>query len=405
MNFMTLNAVIMINPSIEMSDALLRILVRLLNGIITTSFFLPLIQLYFKNRRRFYLNWSTGFLFYGINIIIRAVLDYNPKPNRDSFIWIIFIFYYLGFSNIIIGIGELLGRPKTAFAYSLLLLIIPALINILPNEFGLMWTISLSPYALISLSLIFIKRKYGESLDLFIVGWVILLIINVAMPLEMMNPVYIDLVAILAKLIIFQGMMSPRFSLLADNMKQFLLTGLPEVYPSDINEHIILILPNESHRENELEWISHHVSDNSKHGIRSVLVTLYDLITPSQLETKGLHRDDIYLVRLMPKGDRVMQSIGDSVAVMSDDLDRLKMLISEIIEFSNERMIHCNIILYSLSWAIHTHGEKEVYSLILEKTPDLKASFVQLYCFFYPETHEELEVAKFKRLADKIITI
>jgi len=405
MNFMTLSAVIMIYPSIEMSDALLRILVRLLNGIITASFFLPLIQLYFKNRRRFYLNWSAGFLFYGINIIIRAVLDYNPIPNRDSFIWIIFIFYFLGFSNIIIGIGELLGRPKAAFAYSFLLLIIPALINILPNEFGLMWIISLSPYALISLSLIFIKRKYGESLDLFIVGWVLLLIINTAMPLEMMNPVYVDLVAILAKLIILQGMMSPRFSLLADNMKQFLLTGFPEVYPSEINEHIILILPNESHRENELEWISHHVTDNSKHGIRTVLVTLYDLITPSQLETKGLHRDDIYFVRLMPKGDRVMQSIGDREAVMSDELTRLKMLLSEIIEFSNERKIHCNIIIYSLSWAIHTHGEEEVYSLILEKTPELKASSVQVYCFFYPETHEELEVAKFKRLADKIITI
>jgi len=332
-------------------------------------------------------------------------MDYQPEPYRDSFIWIIFIFYFLGFMNIIIGIGELLGQPKIAFAYSLLLLIIPVLINILPSGTGLMWTISLSPYALISLSLIFIKRKYGESLDLFIVGWVILLIINIAMPLDMMNPVYIDLVAILAKIIIFHGMMGPRFSILADNMKQFLLTGLPEEYPSSINEHIILILPNESHRGNELEWISHHVTDNSKLGIRTVLVTLYDLITPSQLETKGLHRDDIYFVRLMPKGDRVMQSIGDSMAVMSDELTRLKMLISEIIEFSNERKIHCNIILYSLSWAIHTHGEAEVYSLILEKAPDLKASSVQIYCFFYPETHEELEVAKFKRLADKIIVI
>ena len=395
----------MFNPGIEMSDALLRILVRLLNGIITASFFLPLLQLYFKSRRRFYFNWSAGFLLYGINIIIRAVMDYNPKPDRDSFIWIVFIFYFLGFSNIIIGIGDLLERPRAAFSYSFLLLIIPALINILPNEFGLMWLISLSPYALISLSLIFIKRRYGESLDLFIVGWVLLLIINTALPSEMMNPVYIDLVAILAKLIIFQGMMSPRFSLLADNMKQFLLTGLPEVYPSDITEHIILILPNESHRENELEWISRHVTDNSKHGRRTILVTLYDLITPSQLEAKGLHRDDIYLVRLMPKGDRVMQSIGDRTAVMSDELTRIKMLISEIIEFSNERKIHCDIILYSLSWAVHTHGEEEVYSLILEKIPDLKASFVQIYCFFYPETHEELEVAKFKRLADKIIII
>ena len=393
------------NPSIEYSDVLLRVLIRYLNGIITIGISFPVLKLYFKNQRRFYLHWGVGFLFYGINIIVRAYFDYQPGPYWESFIWLIFIFYYLGFMNIIVGIGDLIGHAKGAFAYSILLLIIPALIYLLPNDSGFLWTIGISPYALISLSLIFIKRTYGEALDLFIVGWVLLLIINIAMPLEMMNPVYIDIVAILAKLIIFQGMMSPRFSLLADNMKQFLLAGLPEVYPSDINEHIILILPNESHRENELEWISHHVTDNSKNGIRTVLVTLYDLITSSQLETKGLHRDDIYLVRLMPKGDRVMQSIGDSVAVMSDELNRFKMLISEIIDFSNERKIHCNIILYSLSWAIHTHGEEEVYSLILEKTPDLKASFVQLYCFFYPKTHEELEVAKFKRLADKIIII
>ena len=402
---MSLVSEIKMDPGIVMSDALLRILVRLLNGVITASFSFPLLRLYLKSRRRFYFNWAAGFLLYGVNILVRAVMDYQPTPYKDSFIWVIFIFYFLGFMNIILGIGELLGRPKTAFAYSLLLLVIPVLINLLPEGTGLMWTISLSPYALISLSLIFIKRKYGESLDLFIVGWVLLFITNAAMPLETMNPVYIDLVAILAKLIIFQGMMSPRFSLLADNMKRFLLTGLPEIYPSDINDHIIMVLPDDNRREDELSWLSRHVADNSQHGIRTVLVTLYDLITPSQLESKGLHRDDIYLVRLMPKGDRAMQSIGDSMAVMSDELGRLQMLISEIIEYSNERKIHCNIIIYTLSWVIQTHGEEEVYSLILEKIPDLKASFVQLYYFFYPETHGELEVAKFKRLADRIITI
>jgi hypothetical protein len=225
------------------------------------------------------------------------------------------------------------------------------------------------------------------------------------MPLNMMDPVYIDLIAILGKIIIYQGMMSPRFSLLADNMKRFLITGLPELYPSDINEHMIIVRPHGSNRENELEWISNHVTNTSKLGMRTVLVTLYDLIIPSQLEMKGILRDDIYFVRMIPKGERIVQTIGDSIAIMSDDISQFKLLLTEIIDFSNERKIHCNIILYSLSWFIHTHGVEEVYSLFLEKIPDLKESFVQIFCFIYPETHGEVEVAKFKRLADKVINL
>ena len=124
------------NPSIEYSDVLLRVLIRYLNGIITIGISFPVLKLYFKNQRRFYLHWGVGFLFYGINIIVRAYFDYQPGPYWESFIWLIFIFYYLGFMNIIVGIGDLIGHAKGAFASSILLLIIPALIYLLPNDSG-----------------------------------------------------------------------------------------------------------------------------------------------------------------------------------------------------------------------------------------------------------------------------
>jgi hypothetical protein len=382
-----------------------RMLMRFANGFVTVAFFPFLFRLYLRNRRRFYLLWGVGFLLYGANIVTSAIIDYAVDYEPTTIHWIIFVFYTVGFTCLITGTGDLIGRSRIALASSMLLLLVPLILYNVSSPEVLAWTITLSPYLLISLYLYYIRRRYGASVDLFIIGWMFLLLVNVATPMGMMNPIYVDLFAIIGKTIIFRGMMSPRFSFMADEMKRFLISGAPEVYTEGIVEHCTLVNPRSGQRAQELEWIRATAIENNRKGIRTILVAFYDLITSKELETNGLDEGDLYLVRMLPKGDGTIQVIGDSVATMSDDLNQLELLISEIIGYSKERGIRCDIVLYTLSWAIHTHGWKRVYSLLTSKMTDLKTSNVHIYFFYYPETHEKTEASKFENLVDRVLTI
>ena len=78
----------------------------------------------------------------------------------------------------------------------------------------------------------------------------------------------------------------------------------------------------------------------------------------------------------------------DKVMSIGDDLSQLDLLFSDIVNMSNERQIGSEIILYSLSTVIHTHGWKRLYTFLTSKIPLVKSSIVHLTCFYYPETHE-----------------
>ena len=90
---------------------------------------------------------------------------------------------------------------------------------------------------------------------------------------------------------------------------------------------------------------------------------------------------------------------------INDDLNQLDLLLSDVIKFSVERKVPCDIILYSFSHLIHTHGARRIYSFITTKIPLIKASQVILTFFYYPNSHEkESDIVIFEKLADSIIT-
>jgi len=117
-----------------------------------------------------------------------------------------------------------------------------------------------------------------------------------------------------------------------------------------------------------------------------------------------LNEGDFYLVRMLPSSEQKIQSFEDNIAVMSDNLLQLEILISEIVAYSQERRIRIDFIVYTLSWIIHTHGWESVFNLLTSKISNLKNSDVKFYGFYYPETHPPEEITKFERLADKIIS-
>jgi hypothetical protein len=381
-------------------------IVMLMNGLVTAGFSPFLLKIYRRNKKRFYLYWGAGFLLYGINIILRAFSIINVNESLAPAIWVVvFASYMSGFTLIITGNGSLMGMAKVWLASSVSIFLIPVTVYLLSGPESVGWVASLTPYFLTSLSMFFIRRRYHVSLDLFIMGWLTLLLVNLAMPLSLIRSEYIEVLAIFAKTIIFVGMVSPRFSFLEDDVRRFLISGLPKEYPSEENGRFFLINPGEGNRNDEVKWIKEKVAGNSENGIKTILISFYDLISVSALGSVGLGKD-LYLVRMQAGGNHNVQVFKDSTTTMTDDLSQFNFFLSDMFAYSTERNIRCDVILYTLSWIIHSNGWKRVYSQFLSMSPGLKASQVNMYCFYYPETHgDRAEVSVFEKLADRIILI
>jgi len=370
-----------------------------INGVVTASLFIFLLRIYQKKRQVFYLLWGSGFLLYGLNILLRHLL-------KD--VWLSYPFYVLGFVLLITGTGSLLKKTKLFLTLSSLIPIIPILTLYLSGPSYVGMISALTPFFIIIYELLLIKRRHPFSLDLFVVGWIILLLNNIFMFMEMgpntyVSQINVEILAIFGKIIIFWGMIHPRFSLLVDDLKGYLIGGSPRIYLEEERRSFVLLNSN-SGREKEMEWIEKRVGENSDKGIRTVLITTYDLISPSELDS--LFENDIYLLRILSSGGRFTKPFEKRKMVVKDDIFQLELLISDIVDYCNERSINCNIILYTFSWLLHTHGWKEIYSFLVSVMSDLKNSTVSMDCFYYPDTHRvKAEIFTFEKLADQIVTI
>jgi len=379
-------------------------ILRLINGLFTLGIFYFLFRLNNKAGKRFFLFWSLGFLLYGVNIIIRTATPLYLWDRPDPVQWSAFALNMTGFLLIMAGIGDLVNRVRRILTMTLAVPLIPVMSYLVSGPAFVGWAFTLGPYSLVALSLMYIRVQYGVPLDLFITGWVVLLLINASIPLRAMDPAYIELFAILGKAIIFVGMINPTFSFLVEDLK-YLSTAPSGVYHEGNTDHLILLRPTSTNRAREIEWISNKVKENSAKSRRTVIITLYDLISPKDVRYLGLDKSELYLVRMMPGGGGDVP-LGDGVLTIRDDLDQLDFLLTDLVGYTREREIDCDVILHTLSTLVHTQGWKRVYSLFISRMPALKSSGIHLYCFYYPETHEDKsEISKFEKLADRIIEI
>lgn len=379
---------------------------RLGNGLLTVIFFPFLYNIYRKTKRRFYLLWGTGFLLYGGNILIRATLPLIGLEDSISAQLLSFILFLSGFVLIITGIGDLVDKARTMLLSALIVPLVIAVLYFTTQPYVLGRVVSLSPFLFISISLLFIRRGHPASLDLFVVGWAILLLNNIALAIGMMSELFVDVFAIFGKVIIFIGMTYPKFSFMVDDFSRFLISGVPEAYSEHSLDRLILVNLASRQRSGELQWIKDKIDENKVKGVRTILITTYDLISAADLASNGIEEKDIYLVRMLTGGRGSVNVMKDHVVTINDDLNELNVLFSDIMLFSNERKVSCQIIVYTISALIYTHGWKRVYSFLLSKISQLKASNVQVYGVYYPETHmEKTDITKFEKMADKVLLI
>jgi len=382
--------------------ASLEIPVRFLNGLVTIVMFYHLFRIYRKTQKRFYLLWGFGFLLYGINILLRI----GSAPSYTQ--WFSAFLLLAGFISIIAGIADLVN--KIGLIYVVFLLPISLLVLLLtPDPYSVFieragWVITVVPYLIICILFLVIRVNYSTSIDYMLIGWTILLLVNVAFAFNAMEIYYVELMAIFAKVVILIGMTKPSFSLLVDDLKQFLISGSPTEYSFGGHGGLSLVQTNGS-RSSVLDWIEERAIDNTDRGIRTILVSTYDMISPNEIQARNL-ADKLYFVRMITGGRLIKNIFEENQMTIDDDLNVLDILFSDIIGYSNDRLLNCDIILYSLSSLIHTHGDKRVYSFILSMITPIKASYVRLYSLFNPTTHDDKSVVKkFEDTFDNVISI
>jgi len=341
---------------------------------------------------------------YGVNIIIRML---TPTELGVSFLGMIaFLLLMSGFAMMVAGIGELVDRTRTFLASSLTILLIPLIQFMLGREWvPLMMIVSLAPYLFMVLCLIVIDWKFGIDVKLQIAGWLNLFFVNLGFITGLGDPGFTDLTSIMAKIIIFFGMTQPKFSFLADDLRMFLIGGAPVEYANRIKGRFTMLSQSSTGKEKDVQWIKERLLNNSKKGIRTLLITMYDLITPKDVYTKDTV-NELYFVRVLPGDRSILRTFEDSIMSINDDLNQIDLLFSDVISYSNERTVPCEIVLYTLSHLIHMHGWRRVYSIITSKNPTIKSSQVQFTCFYDSRSHEDRsEVIKFENLADSVVSV
>ena len=377
----------------------LEIPLRFANGLFTVLLSILLYNIYREKEKRFYLLWSLGYLFYGLNIFVRVFVS---PPGLYPIIFLV-----AGFAMILIGIGSLVNRTRDMIAASILLPVVMVLLMLTPNPGMIVWLISIFPYFLTAVSLLLIKSRGIVDIDMLIIGWFILLMINLALAFELMTPAFVEIMAIFGKLVIYYGVVKPKFSLLAEDLKQFLISGEPTSYSTEEAQgRFILLSTPTNQKKKEVEWISARIEENAAKAIRTIIVSVYDTLTIGDLRAKNIKDENIYIVRMVTGGLTNVRVFEEHVFSINDDVNLLEILFADIVNHSREKKIKCEIIIYSLSHLIHTHGSKRVYSFLISKIPVIKTGIVSLVGVYYPETHEKTsETSIFESLADQVAEI
>ena len=382
--------------------SLVYILMRLINGLVTMYLALPLYSIYRRTTRRFYFYWSTGFVLYGASIILRITSIDTRTPTPLSMV--AYALLLAGLTMIIAGIGDLVNRLRAILLSALVLPAILGAMMVLGREwtdFGLF--VALAPYVFIAASLVVIKFVWKPDINLLIAGWVNIMLLNVGYIYQLMNEGFVDFAMTFTKIFIYLGMTAPGFSFLVDDLTRFLIGGMPDEYVEKPRGIFTLVTLQDPQRDKEVRWIRERTHGNKRKGVRTVLVILYDMIMPTDIGDE--QAENLYFVRVIQGGRGSLNTFEERIMVMNDDPNQLDILFTDIINFSKNNYVPCEILLYNLSQMILTHGWRRVYSFLISNLSQLKSSNVNFTCFYYPETHENpADIKIFERMADAIVT-
>jgi len=244
------------------------------------------------------------------------------------------------------------------------------------------------------------RHLFGSCVDKLIIGWLLLFLGNVLLP---MGGMVLDIIAIFSKIIILNGIISYDFAVITQKIRSHLTLYVPPIttgYGEDGGMELVMF---RSKGEKPLmavsKWIKNRIDENIKMKVETSIIVLQDMIPYDVLRSIYWKKPESIHIFIFSSSNTGFKEFP----TLRFGITELGAMITEISRKQAQSKSKGNIILVDLSVLIHTHGVNQAYELFLNKMGLLRSSRTVLVAIFHPETHDEQVVALFKTITDIII--
>lgn len=382
------------------------LLLQIANSLVTMSCGAIILYLVSKEKlasHLFYYGWSIGFILYGTQILLRAL----SSNSLLAFIPMLFSFIIFPISTWSLSRRKevILSFLPISFLYlSLAILFFLDIIRV-PSGLSnpLPWILASLFFYLPLTSIIIIHRRlFGNCVDKLIIGWLLLFLANVLLPIRGW---VLDALAIFSKIIILAGIMDYDFAIVTQKVRNELS---PHVLPATagyVEEGGLTLVTFRTEAETPLiaisKWVKSAVEENIRRNVETSIMVLQNVIHYNTLRSVAWSKPELVHILVFSKNPTDLKEF----TTLRYGITELGATITEIAKKHVGSDSKGVIILVDLSILIHRLGAREVYSFLLEKMGILRSSGTSLIALFHPTTHEERVVALFKTIADKIIQV
>jgi len=359
----------------------------LMNGAVTLVLGAAIAYFIFSKRLErhiFYFSWAVGFIFYGLEILVREYVEVAALSAIGAVMYMFMVAGAWGLS------------PRN------LLIVIPVTLVLL-----LIWMLGSFPtelfpaffFLIITVGVAYNRVIFGKVFDKIFVGWLLLLVANYLLWGYWM----LDVLAVIAKLLIFMGILDQEFTLVAEKIRASRKYPPAAVEAYGEGGLILVIPPHGSSRRDEIKWIEFKVKENIAKQLDTYILCFHSILKHEDLRRLKWMNPERVSVIIFSSGLRKAQ---EEFTVLDMDIASVGACLTEITRVCLNRREGCDVILVDLSVLIHSFGAHNILSLLLEKMGSIRESGVNLYAIFHPETFSDPSVEPlFRKISDAIVNL
>jgi len=372
---------------------------NIVNAFTPFLFSYVLYDTYKEKKRRFYLYWCFAFLAYGVSNIINASMRLIGTETPTT-VALIGVFAFLAFTGLFVGVGELTNRVRFYCYLSLGIPIITAILYIAGKPITAFSVFFMLPYVILTVVLIIISLKYKTSLNLLILGWILIIVANVGVATGVLDIFSSPVLALIGKVFIFYWMTRPYFSNFADVFDDFIKE--PSIEDTVQMDRYILMVETGS-SVNTLDWIRRQMIETET-GVRSLLFLVDN---EQEYDTGELEKlDNLYIFRVIEGFHKSGAMFSESFMAVSNDISELTVLIYDLLEYIRVNDMDVQLFFYDVSDIIKRNGWRRIYSQMISLIPQFKESNIRANIIYDQGKLENKYIVEILRhLADNVISL
>jgi len=372
---------------------------NIVNAFTPFLFSYVLYDTYKEKKRRFYLYWCFAFLAYGVSNIINASMRLIGTETPTT-VALIGVFAFLAFTGLFVGVGELTNRVRFYCYLSLGIPIITAILYIAGKPITAFSMFFMLPYVILTVVLIILSLKYKTSLNLLILGWILIIVANVGVATGVLDIFSSPVLALIGKVFIFYWMTRPYFSNFADVFDDFIKE--PSIEDTVQMDRYILMVETGS-SVNTLDWIRRQIIETET-GVRSLLFLVDN---EQEYDTGELEKlDNLYIFRVIEGFHKSGAMFSESFMEVSNDISELTVLIYDLLEYIRVNDMDVQLFFYDVSDIIKRNGWRRIYSQMISLIPQFKESNIRVHIICDQEKLENKYIVEILRhLADNVISL